>query len=363
MKILFIDGTKGFDPSRLENKATGGILTSLTIIPRLLAKHGHNVYVKSVFDRHVTIEGVNYLSFKDESPNMDIVVFNRNVLNHDLVNQARKTGAKLVWWLHDIVDHRYLSDNSFMRIPHIVSLSDYCTKTYSQYYDIPTERFSVIPNGVDSLIFNPGNYSKRDPNLFIFASAPIKGMKPLAFTLDNLKRRNPKARLLVYSSQSIHELRDDAIVSHWMQQLRDSGAEIMSPIPQNELAEVFKKAWALLMPNSYPEICSNLLLQAQACGLPVVTSPIGSAAEFISHRNTGLLTKAYPHDLYFWWADFCRQVMELTIDGSLHKKISDQSSASVRSWEFIGEMWHKYIIGITSYSHSVIQEEAIMGGV
>ena len=45
MKILFIDGTSGFSPTRLDSRPTGGILTSLTLIPRYLASKGFDVTV------------------------------------------------------------------------------------------------------------------------------------------------------------------------------------------------------------------------------------------------------------------------------------------------------------------------------
>lgn len=358
MRVLFIDGTKGFDPKRLSERATGGILTSLTIIPRYLASEGHDVYVKSTYDKSETIDRVHYMSLKDEVPNLDVVVFNRNVLNNDLVRQAQASGAQVVWWLHDIVDHRYLIDDAFKKVNHIVSLSNYCTKTYSEYYGIPKERFIVIPNGVDKKVFWPGSYSKRNKNLFVYAAAPIKGMKPLAFTFRNIKRHLPEAELRVYSSQGLHDLKDDAIVNHWMDQLREEKATILDPIPQEELADVFREAWALLMPNSYPEICSNIILQARACGLPIVTSPVGSIPEFVENEKTGLVTKSYPHDLYFWWAEFARLTLDLCTKDALHKGISELSPIAVKGWEDIGHLWHRYLLDIVAHKdiHRVQQE-------
>lgn len=361
MKIVFLDGTKGFSPHRLKEKACGGINTSLTLIPRYLVKRGHEVIVKSVYEKREVVDGVQYLTHLDEVKNFDICIFNRNVLSNGLVQQANAAGAKLVWWLHDIVDHRYLCDDAFVKIPNIVALSGYCMKTYSEYYGIPKHRFSIIPNGVDQNTFFPGKYSKRDKNLFIFASSPIKGMKPLAFTMNNIRRMNPKAKLLVYGSQSLHDLKDDALVGHWMDEIKKEGAEIIGPVQQDELADSFRSAWALLMPNSYPEICSNLILQARACGLPVVTSNTGSNGEFLKEKVTGRLTDSFPHDVYFWWAEFARKTMELIVDENLHRMISENAPTGISTWDEIGQAWNRYLTDIHQSRSSEVKQGAMLG--
>ena len=341
MKLLFVDGTEGFNPKRLKEKATGGILSSLTILPALLAKKGHEVYIKSVHNVTETIDGVHYLSQSEPLQKADVVIFNRNVVNRPLVEQAKATGAKIVWWLHDVVDPRYLQDDGALHIPNILALSDYCKETYKSFYSLPEYKFTVIPNGVNKELFNPGNYSKRNPNLFIFASAPIKGMKPLGFTINNLKRIDPKNELRMYTSQKLHDLQDDAIVNYILKLAKEQGATVLEPISQDELAKVMKEAWILLMPNSYPEICSNLLLQAKASGLPVVASPTGSIPEFL--KTGGVITKTSPLDLYLWWKDFAEETIKLAMDKERHERLSKEAPEDVLSWPEVADKWDKFL--------------------
>ena len=54
--------------------------------------------------------------------------------------------AKKVWWLHDIVDYRYLEDDGFKSVDEIVALSGYSVSSYSDFYGIPSSRFTVIGN-------------------------------------------------------------------------------------------------------------------------------------------------------------------------------------------------------------------------
>jgi glycosyltransferase involved in cell wall biosynthesis len=340
LKVIFIDGTPGFDPQRLASKPTGGILSSLTILPRLLAQRGHDVWVKSVHTVSGKIDGVNYLSLTDGIEQADIVIFNRNVISRDVVAQAKSTGAKVLWWLHDVVDHRYLIDDGFTQVDGIIALSQYCKRTYSQFYGIPEEKFVVIPNGVDKDVFYPGRYEDRDPHLMVYASAPIKGLKPLGLLANNFKRLDPQNEVRMYASQTLHDKADDALIRFQLDQAKMQGVTVLDPIPQADLAEVMRKAWVLLMPNSYPEICSNLLLQARASGLPVVASPTGSIPEFLPRG--GRITKSNPCDLYFWWKEFALLALELTVDRDTHQYLSNEAPHGVMSWEEVATEWDRY---------------------
>lgn len=347
IKILFVDGTSSYTPSRLSTKPCGGILTSLTKIPRYLASLGMEVYVISTYQKDDFVDGVHYI--KDlGSINPDVVVFNRNMINNALVDFYPH--AKKVWWLHDIVDHRYLEDDAYRRVDKIISLSDYCTNSFSDFYGIPREKFHKIPNGVDKAIFTTDS-RPRNKNLFLMASAPVKGMYPVSFTWHNLKRLNPAAELRLYCSQKLHDLEETTSMSSMIKSLRAEGVSVFQPVRQDQLAELLKEAWAFLMPNHYPEICSNVLLQAQACGCPVVATNIGSANEFISTGTNGLLTHTRPHDMFWWHKDFAENVVRLMVDEDLHAKISRNSPKGVMSWEEVGSEWASLIGEIHGNRH------------
>ena len=336
MKILFIDGSQGFYPDRLSEKPTGGILTSLTLIPKYLQSKGHEIFIYSGYDKEANIDGIVYThELKEIVP--DVVVFNRNVINNNLVEHFK--AVKKIWWLHDIVDHRYLEDDGFRKADKIVALSEYNVKSYSDFYDIPINKFHIIGNGVDKSIFYQ-NGTQRDKNLYIMASAPVKGMYPVAFAFYNLKGFNPHFELKMYCNQSLHDFKNDALQQQQLDHLKDAGVTICDPIPQKELAKEMQKAWAVLMPNHYPEICSNILLQSLSCGTPVVASNIGSVPEYIIHGENGLLTSTYPHDMYWWWKDFTVQCIAMQND-EVHKKLINKSN--IPSWSDIGEQWHKLI--------------------
>lgn len=341
MKILFVDGTAAFEPTRLSTKPTGGICTSLTLVPRYLASRGHQVYVVSICEQEVFLDGVCYTRDQEKFADPDVVVFNRNTITNPAVDCF--PNARIVFWAHDIVDPRYFEDDGYLRADYIVALSDYCKESYADFYGIPHEKFVVIPNGVDPTVFYKGT-GPRNHNLWVCASAPIKGLQPIDYWYANMKRHNPDLELRLYCSSSLHEIPEEKKHAEMLQKLREKGVRVLDPIPQHELADVFRKAYALLMPNSYPEICSNVLLQARACGLPVIASNIGSASEFIEHEYSGLLTSTIPSDIFWWWLDFTRLSVRLYRDLRQHEYISRHAPLGVSTWSEIGQRWNEFLL-------------------
>ncbi len=341
MRVLFVCQTAGHNPKMVFEKPTGGCLTSLTRVSEELVKLGHEVFVTSTYEQNETVNGVQYIKTDASIGKWDVAVFNRNVLPKDFVVYNKQQGAKVIWWLHDIVDPRYLTDDAFKLVDGIVAQSNYCKETYKDFYEIDDSKFTVISNGIEESIFNPGKWEERNPNLYITASALIKGYMPLDLCYMNLKRHNPDLDFRIYSSQKLHGFSNTSSQQAWLDQMDAAGAHVYPPMSPSSLAAVMKKAWALLMPNSYPEMCSNLLLQARACGLPVISSNIGANPEWITHEETGLLTtKWHPHDIHAWTREFTEQACRLYKDKELHKKISAQTSKSVPTWREIGETWN-----------------------
>ena len=344
MRVLLIDQTPGHDPRVVFEQPTGGCLTSLTRVSEELVKVGHEVFVSSTYDKDEVINGVTYLKAGTKIDKWDLTIFNRNVLPKEFVQYCKDQGSKVIWWLHDIVDPRYLPDDAFKLADHIVAQSEYCKRTYMDFYGIPEEKFTVISNGIEERLFNPGDYEKRNPNLYIMASSLIKGYMPIETLLINLKQQNFALDFRIYSSQQLHGIKNSNAQQQWLDTMSVNGAHVYAPMSPTSLSAVMKKAWVLLMPNSYPELCSNLLLQARACGLPVVASHIGSNAEWIKHEETGLMTTKWnPHDIHSWCKEFSEEAIRLYHDKELHKKISRNTVTNIPTWRDIGGKWHGLI--------------------
>lgn len=347
-RILFVCGTKNHDPHQRLSRPTGGILNSMTLIPEYLAKLGHDVYVNSTYEKEEIVNGVHYIQQGKSIEKWDVAVFNRNILPKDFVMYCKEIGAKVVWWLHDIVQLTYLKDDAFKYVDQTIALSQYCKDTYTDFYGLDPASVSVIPNGVDKSVFYPAT-APRNKNMVMMASALVKGFLPIPTVFDNLKRHNLDIDFRIYSSQALHGLQNNKEQQNFLNAMEKEGAHVYAPVSQEVLAHLLRQAHCLLMPNSYPEICSNLLLQAQACGTPVITSDIGSAPEFIENGVTGVYTTKYkPHDLFSWIVEYTNAVLDVSLNEELHNKISTNSPRGVKSWEQVGEAWNALLDQLVS---------------
>lgn len=349
MRILFICGTEGHDPHKRTSKPTGGILNSLTLIPEYLASKGHDVYVQSTYNKSEIVNGVHYTVPGEAIPKWDVTVFNRNVLPRDFVGYCKEQGSKIVWWLHDAVQLSYLKDDTYKYADKIIALSNYCKTTYSDFYQIDPNKFAVIPNGVDTKLFYPGKPEQRNSQMMLTASALIKGYLPISTVFENLKRHNPDIDFRIYSSQMLHGIPNNKGQQDYLDSMERQGAHIYHPVSPEVLGHLLRQARCLLMPNSYPEICSNLLLQAQACGCPVVTSNIGSATEFIENGVTGLYThKYFPHDMFSWIVEYTNLVLDVYLKDDIFNNISENAPKGIKSWNQIGEIWEHELNSLLS---------------
>ncbi len=176
--------------------------------------------------------------------------------------------------------------------------------------------------------------------MMLMASALTKGFLPIPTVFENLQRHNPDIDFRIYSSQTLHGLSNNPQQQGFLNNMEKVGAHVYSPVSQEVLAALLRQARCLLMPNTYPEICSNLMLQAQASGCPVITSDIGSAPEFIEHGVTGLMTTKYkPHDLFSWIVEYTNLVLDNYLKEDLYTKMSQEAPKRVLNWEQIGGKW------------------------
>jgi len=104
-------------------------------------------------------------------------------------------------------------------------------------------------------------------------------------------------------------------------------------VSQAEVREAMDRATALVLPSRVDPAgdrdgLANVLLEAAAAGLPVVTTPAGSATDLVIDGQTGLLV---PADEPAALAAALRRVLD---DAGLRQRLTDQARAAVeRSWD------------------------------
>ncbi|MBI1737358.1 MAG: glycosyltransferase [Candidatus Rokubacteria bacterium] len=166
-------------------------------------------------------------------------------------------------------------------------------------YGARFDRISVVPCGVDTELFRPGDtraararlgLDDRPTLVYVGRIAPIKGLATLLEAVDRLGAAGRPVRLLVIGGDA-----DDRVDGHeayvrgltcrlgLCDDVRFLGAQ-----PQAALRDYYVAADLTIMP-SYYESFGMVALEAMACGSPVVASRVGGLATTVRDGFTGFL--------------------------------------------------------------------------
>ena len=337
MRICFLDrSTKLETVNDLETRPRGGMVTSLFKVSDYLSKRGHDVWV--LCDVKETGRNESGTNWANECEGFfDVLVCNRGVGGFDI--QAKRR----VLWTHDLPHAGQIPEPKNIKAFTTVFMSKYAERVWRYYYKDIGKSF-YIPNGVDKDIFYP---REKDLNYLIYASAPNRGLKRLPLIFDSIAARVKRSVYMrAYSNLAkLHpnevDERDD--LSETYNAVKESKVQLCDPIPQSDLAVELGKAGLMILPSGYPEICSNVVLQALASGVPIVTTGgLGSSGEWISRCT---LTEWQPHDYMVYQLDIVRRAVGILENEKLHRKFIKNAATHTKiyTWDEIGARWEKML--------------------
>ncbi len=140
----------------------------------------------------------------------------------------------------------------------IVAVSEFTRDELLELLPVPAERIRVIPNGLDP-VFRPGGH--RAPGDYVLAVGTLEPRKNLAATVAAAALAGVELRVAGATGWGGIE------VPGWVGEPTDE-----------ELASLYRGALCLVFPSLY-EGFGLTVLEAMACGTPVVTSNSGATAE------------------------------------------------------------------------------------
>ncbi len=218
----------------------------------------------------------------------------------------------------------------------VVVNSHYMKRLTSSYYKIPKNKITVIPNGVDTKGFTPSgdkiNLDGDPAILYVGKISLEKGIDVLIKALRLLKDDLRKAKLHIVGSGS---WMDRAIL---LAQKLDVHSYIRfhGKVPHSYLPYVFRGADIFVLP-SRVEAFGIVLLEAMACGLPVVASSVGGIPEIVENSENGILVP--PNDP----VKLSQAIVEIHSDSDLRRKLSANAlqTALKYSWENVADIYLK----------------------
>lgn len=193
-------------------------------------------------------------------------------------------------------------------------------------YGIPASRITVKHIGVDCDVFRPGSASitqRARKILFVGRLVEKKGVEHLIRAFVEVLRKVTGATLVIAG---------DGPLRTQLQALTRSlslPVEFVGPVSINQVQIQFQEARVLCLPsitasNGDAEGFGMVLLEAQACGVPVVSSATGGSEEGLLDNETGF--RVPEADI----AALAERLIQVLRDDALAERFSTRSVSFVR---------------------------------
>jgi glycosyltransferase involved in cell wall biosynthesis len=236
-----------------------------------------------------------------------------------------------------------------------IAVSDFYAGFMSRYLEIPEEKVSVVPLGIN--LQGYGRRREREAGRpftvgYFARVAPEKGLHVLAEAYKSLRERDRSTPMRLEAAGYLgaeHEgyLRDIE------KSLKDAGLggefEYRGALDREGKIEFLRGLDVLSVPATYDEPKGISLLEAMACGVPVVQPRRGSFTEVVERTGGGLLVK--PDD-----ADALAEgLLRLGHDSSLAAELGDRGFRGVREHYNIALMAERALEVYGGFEHQEAQ--------
>jgi glycosyltransferase involved in cell wall biosynthesis len=176
----------------------------------------------------------------------------------------------------EIEEAQELEETVFRGADRVVVTTPMMRSTVVDAYGVDASKVTVIPNHVDVERFKPSSGAK-EPKLLVYVGRlePEKNLQSLLDAVHGL-------------DVELHVIGGGGLRDRLMGQAQEKGLPVrfLGNIPNHELPMYLNKASAFILP-SHIEHHPKALLEAMACGLPVIGTEVYGIRELIEHRQTG----------------------------------------------------------------------------
>jgi len=218
----------------------------------------------------------------------------------ELARWARRRGVKVVWNQDGVAYPAWAGRqagalNATMRAAmrhadYVLYQSEFCRASTARFLGVPAAPAEVLPNCVDIDRFRPaGTPLPSEPWMLLAAGShqqPARVVRAIEVVAE-LRRRGCDARLLVAGALDWRDAAAD--VTRAVRTLGVADAvDVLPPYTQREAPELFRRAHVLLH-LKYKDPCPTVVIEALACGVPVVGTRSGGLPELVGDEAGILL--------------------------------------------------------------------------
>jgi glycosyltransferase involved in cell wall biosynthesis len=337
-----------FEGDGLEKSSLGGSETAFIEITRSLAKLGHEVTAFNNCESSGRYEGVDYFPFKNSLPYLarkkfDVLVVSRFF---GFFNLPVKASLKVLW-NHDTLENPGSLRSIQDEIDLFLVLSVFHRDNYLTRIPQLDDRMIITRNGVNfDLLDKAAEGAVKDKDKMIYASRPERGLKILLEDIwPRLKENRPDLKLFLCG----YDL-DKAQIDPRLLPLYDyldllvRNSKDVYPLGALNKLDYYRhlaESSMLLYPSIFPEISCIVSLEAQALGVPILTSDAFALKESV--KTPAFKVTGRPGSPQYI-QNYVERALKLLSDPEGTESLAQKAKSLIResySWDRIASEWSR----------------------
>lgn len=263
------------------------------------------------------------------SPVLDLTIPIVGTIHTSLIEDIKHfQGSGLKKMLINLTTHstgKLLTQKLIDKSNIITTVSNAVREELIKYYNVNNPL--VVANGVDELKFYPNNYKekKKDYILYVGRLDYRKGIYDL---IKGFSKLNEDFKLLIAGKGPLEKNIRKFILKNSINNIK-----LLGQVSGKKLIKLYQSASIFVFPSHY-EGLPTVLLEAMACGLPIITTNIPSHQDLIKDYWNGLLVeKGSPEEIV-------KKIKILSNDQILKDKLGKNARITIEkkfTWDIISE--------------------------
>ena len=207
----------------------------------------------------------------------------------------------------------YFEKVIFKKSVKILALSAYTGNSITQQYNIDSKKLEVTNFPIDTNLFNPDKSTVNVGADYILLVArindPRKNIDMLLKSFSTVKEKIPDLKLVLAGdkpSSSLLSMADELNIS--------KSIVFLEKMPREMLVDYYRGAKIFVLP-SFQEGLGIVVLEAMACGTPVISTMCGGPEELIENSGGGMLVSTFNEN------ELSKAIIELLEDNSKRVKM------------------------------------------
>jgi glycosyltransferase involved in cell wall biosynthesis len=174
----------------------------------------------------------------------------------------------------------------------IIAVNELVKQGYLARFSYKTE---VIPPGVDTNIYKPIKYNISNKQLLFIAplssSYEWKGLRVLLDAMQLVIKNNPDLLLIIVGDGPLK----DEYINICKKKGIYKNVIFKGRLTEDELIRCYQESTLLIIPSIAVDSFPLIMLEANACGIPVVASKVGGIPYYIKDGFNGILVEPKNH--------------------------------------------------------------------